>query len=190
MSEPGETSVDAPRARRPLHGLVVVAASLSVWWPAFTLGAWGVLFFDQNLMVWVASTAAFVVVAFQPRPFPHRTRRLIALSIPSLWLLLSFIPDAGEDWVMGLIDLLALVVALAGIPFTLWVLAAIFWPDLGQGLSRGAVAVGIGAIAGIAVLSFVLGANQALFLTCEDFALSGNSNPPGCVHAVPDGPAD
>lgn len=174
-----------------MHGVVVVAASLSVWWPAFTLGAWGVLFFDQNLMVWVASTAAFVVVAFQPRPFRHRVRRLIALSVPSLWLVLSFVPDSGDDdVVMGLIDLLALVVALVGIPFTLWVLAAIFWPDLGAGLSRGAVAVGIGAIAGIAVVSFVLGANQAAFLTCEDFELSGNSNPPGCVHADPDGSAD
>lgn len=189
MGERSDTSVEAPRARRPLHGLVVVAASLSVWWPAFTLGAWGVLFFDQNLMVWVASTAAFVVVAFQPRPFRHRIRRLVALSIPSLWLLLSFIPDAGDDVVMGFVDLLALLVALTGIPFTLWVLAAIFWPDLGKGLSRGAVAVGIGAIAGIAVLSFVLGVNQALFLTCEDFALSGNSNPPGCVHETPATPS-
>jgi hypothetical protein len=138
-------------------------------------------------MVWVASTAAFAVVAFQPRPFRHRIRRLVALSIPSLWLVLSFIPDGDDDdLVIGLIDLLAVVVGLAGIPFTLWVLAGIFWPDLGDGLSKGAVAVGLGAIAAIAVLSLVLGMNQASFLTCEDFELSGNSEPPGCVHAPPE----
>ncbi|WP_092966662.1 hypothetical protein [Agromyces sp. CF514] len=170
-------------ARRPMHGIVVVAASLSVWWPAFTLGAWGELFFDQTLMVWVASTAAFVVVAFQPRPFPHRTRRLIALMVPTLWLVLSFLPDTGDDLVIAFIDLLALVVAIAGIPFTLWVLAGIFWPGIRRGLSRRTVALGVGAIAAIAVISFVLGLNQSGFLTCEDFTLSGNSEPPGCVHA-------
>ncbi|ANJ26405.1 hypothetical protein ATC03_06395 [Agromyces aureus] len=173
-----------------MHGLVVVAASLSIWWPAFTLGAWGELFFDQVLMVWVAATAAFFVVAFQPRPFPHRTRRLIALSVPTLWLVLSFVPDAGDDLVIGLVDLLAFVVAIAGVPFTLWVMAGIFWPDFRHGLSRGTVAIGVAAIAAITVASFVLGANQRYFLTCEDFAVSGNSNPPGCVHAPVDGQAD
>ncbi|GAA1946950.1 hypothetical protein [Agromyces allii] len=50
--------------------------------------------------------------------------------------------------------------------------------------------IGITAIAAIMVASFVLGANQRFFLTCEDFTLSGNSEPPGCVHADPDGQSD
>jgi hypothetical protein len=29
--------------------------------------------------------------------------------------------------------------------------------------------------------SFLLGLNQEYFLTCEEFAISGNSEPPGCV---------
>ncbi|MFF2372634.1 hypothetical protein [Agromyces sp. NPDC058110] len=183
---PGPQKAGARPRRQPL-GIVVVAVSVSVWWPAFTLGAWGEPFFDQLLFVWVASTAAFVVVAFQPRPFKHRTRRLVALAFPSLWLGLSFVQDTGDNLVIGVLDLVAVLVALAGIPFTLWALAVVFWPDFGHGLRRGAVAVGLAAIAAIAVASYALGANQANFLTCEDFALSGNSEPPGCVHGDTDG---
>ncbi|WP_349425551.1 hypothetical protein [Microbacterium sp. LWS13-1.2] len=36
-------------------------------------------------------------------------------------------------------------------------------------------------VLGVAVTSFVLGLNQEHFLTCSDFAISGNSEPPGCT---------
>jgi len=39
--------------------VAVVAASLVVWWPAFDLGAYGVVFFQQLLSLWAASTAVF-----------------------------------------------------------------------------------------------------------------------------------
>ncbi|MCS5722962.1 hypothetical protein N1028_04890 [Herbiconiux sp. CPCC 203407] len=39
----------------------------------------------------------------------------------------------------------------------------------------------LGAVGFIAVASFLLGANHSRFLTCEDFTLSGNSEPPGCT---------
>ena len=39
------------RARRHrAFSLVVVGMSVAVWWPAFTLGAWHDLFFDQQLV--------------------------------------------------------------------------------------------------------------------------------------------
>jgi hypothetical protein len=48
-------------------GIAVVGMSLVLWWPAFTIGAWGIMFFDQMLTVWVAATAALALVLFQPR---------------------------------------------------------------------------------------------------------------------------
>ena len=39
--------------------VAVVAASLVVWWPAFDLGAYGVIFFQQLLSLWAATTADF-----------------------------------------------------------------------------------------------------------------------------------
>ena len=38
-------------------------------------------------------------------------------------------------------------------------------------------------VLGIAIVSFVLGLNQANFLTCEDFRLSGNLLPDDCTPA-------
>ena len=35
--------------------VAVVAAALVVWWPAFDLGAYGVIFFQQLLALWAAS---------------------------------------------------------------------------------------------------------------------------------------
>ena len=37
----------------------VAAAGLG-WWPAFTLGVYGVVFFEQHLALWAAATSAFL----------------------------------------------------------------------------------------------------------------------------------
>ncbi|MFE5407793.1 hypothetical protein [Microbacterium sp. NPDC056569] len=164
-------------------GIVLIGMSGAIWWPAFTLGAWHTLFFDQLLTVWVVATAGFVVVLIQPARIRVKVGRAIALLIPSLWLALSFTEAPAADDLWGnLFDLLAIVVGLAGIPFTLWVVVRTVWPDVIADYSLGA-RIGIFAIvAAIAVASFLLGLNQSSFLTCEDFTLSGNSEPPGCVH--------
>lgn len=162
--------------------MVIVGMSVALWWPAFTLGAWGTLFFDQQLTVWAASVGALVVVLLQRRGRPKLWQSL-ALLVPSLWLLLSFLPVDDEHLVNVIIDLLAVVVALLGLPATMWVLARVVWPELGENIGwRGRMLV-IGVIAVIGVISFLLGVNQEHFLTCADFAISGNSEPPGCAKA-------
>jgi hypothetical protein len=179
MPEP----VSSRRASRPLVGLVIVGASLSVWWPAFVLGAYGTLFFDQSLTVWVASVAALVVLLLQPRPSPHRLRRVLALLIPSLWLALAFVPARAGGLVEVVVAFLAAIAALVGLPFAIWVLATILWPGFGKDVSRKTALLAVAAVVLIAAGSFALGANHSHFLTCEDFALSGNAHPPGCVPA-------
>src|SRR5690606_32740641 len=57
----------------------------------FHLGAWGTLFFDQQLTVWAASVGALVVVLLQ-RPGRPKVWKSLALLVPSLWLVLSFLP--------------------------------------------------------------------------------------------------
>lgn len=180
MTNPDEAAT-AQRSRTAT-GVVVVAMSIALWWPAFTLGAWGTLFFDQLLTVWAAATGAFVVVLIQPRGERRRIRRAIALLVPSLWLALSIAVTADSgDLLLLVVELLAGVVGLLGIPLTLWVLAGIVWPDLGSGMSWKRRLVVVLAVAVLAVISFELGVHQASFLTCDDFAISGNSLPPGCV---------
>ncbi len=182
----------APGARTPpapLAGFVVVGVCVALWWPAFTLGAWGTLFFDQLLTIWVIATAALVIVLVQPRGFPHRIRKAIALLVPSVWLVLAFSLDTDTNNLLAIIvDLVGLLSALVGVPFTIWVLVRILWPDFGGGITRARRWILLAAILAITVCCYLLGAFQASFLTCEDFEISGNSDPPGCVHAPHDQP--
>ena len=93
--------------------------------------------------------------------------------------------DETEDLGILLLDLVAIVAVLIGIPFTLWVLVRIIWPDFATQSRRRTKWLIAGTILGVIVISFALGANQAHFLTCEDFVISGNSEPPGCTPAAP-----
>lgn len=158
--------------------------SIAVWWPAFTLGAWGTFFFDQLLTVWAASVGALIVVLFQPRGRP-RVLKALALLVPSLWLVLSFVPLDSDDVLSVVIDLLAVFVALLSVPATIWVLARVMWPEFGEDISRGRRFLVVIAVVFVGVASFALGANQEHFLTCGDFTVSGNSEPSGCVPGPP-----
>ncbi|WP_223624468.1 hypothetical protein [Microbacterium sp. EST19A] len=172
------------RASTRATGVVIVGMSVAVWWPAFTLGAWGTFFFDQLLTVWAASTGALLVVLFQPRGRP-RVLKALALLVPSLWLALSFLFLESDDLLTVALDLLALLVALLGVPATIWVLARVMWPEFGEDIPRGRRVLVVVAVAIIGVAAFLLGMNQELFLTCGDFTISGNSEPPGCVPGAP-----
>jgi hypothetical protein len=152
-----------------------------VWWPAFTLGAWGELFFDTLLTLWVASTAAFVFVLFERRPVGRRLLRALLLLLPTVWLVFSFIDFETTDLVTFLATGFALLVVLIASPLTVWVLAHIMWPDFGENSTRRQRWLIVGVVVGIASAAFLLGVNQAHFLPCADFTISGNSEPPGCV---------
>ena len=150
---------------RPIVGLFVVGASLTLWWPAFVLGAWGTLFF---------------VLMLQPRPMPGRGWRAALLLVPSLWLLIAFLP-LGDDVPSVLLETLAALVALLGLPFSLWVLLRLVWPNAGADIPRRSVIIAFAAIALIAAASFALGSANPLYLHCGDFAIAGMSLPPGCT---------
>lgn len=157
-----------------------MGASLTVWWPAFVLGAWHTLFFDQMLVIWVASIAALIVLWLQPRPTPGRLWRSLVLLVPSLWLVLGFLPLA-EDAPSIVLATITVTVALVGLPFSLWVLVRLIWPDVGEDIPRRSVVIAFAAIVLIAVAAFVLGATNPLFLHCGDFEIAGMSLPPGCA---------
>ncbi|MFB2557233.1 hypothetical protein [Herbiconiux liangxiaofengii] len=175
-----------PRERRDaasmrIAGVIVVGMCAAVWWPAFTLGAWGDFFFDQLLTIWAAATGAFFVVAFYGRG-RGRWWRAAALLAPSGYLAASFAVQPGSDDLASLlVALLAVAVALLAVPTTVWVLARMIWPEVAEDVTPRLRWFVIGVVALVAVASFFLGANQSRFLTCEEFTVSGNSEPLGCT---------
>lgn len=175
-------TAEGDRARAVPLGVVMVGMAAVAWWPAFTLGAWGEVFFDDILGFWAASTAAFVFVLLERRPVWGRIGRAAVLLVPTAWLALSFlVDDDSGNLGVDLVDLAALVVVLVCVPFTLWVLLRIVWPDFVDRTPRRRRWLIVAVVGGIVVVAYVLGLNQAHFLTCDDFAISGNSLPPGCV---------
>ncbi|WP_323744280.1 hypothetical protein [Pseudoclavibacter sp. VKM Ac-2888] len=183
MSTPGK--VDEPvdeRQRDVPLGVVMVGMAAVAWWPAFTLGAWGEVFFDDILGFWAASTAAFVFVLLERRRVWGRLWRAGLLLVPTMWLVLNFlVDDDSGNLGVAFVDLAAILVVLVCVPFTLWVLLRIVWPDFVDRTSLHRRWLIVAVVGGIVVVAYVLGLNQAHFLTCDDFAISGNSLPPGCV---------
>lgn len=172
----------ARRRRDVPVGVVMVGMSLVVWWPAFTIGVWGEIFYTQLLALWAASTAAFVFVLVERRPVGVRFVRAFLLLLPTAFLiLLFFINDEEEDVFIILLDVAAIIAVLIGLPFTLWVLTRIVWPDFAHDMSAGTKWLITVVVLGVAVVSLILGLLHPHFLTCDDFTIAGNMPPEGCT---------
>ncbi|MEV8273440.1 hypothetical protein [Microbacterium sp. NPDC077184] len=181
MSET-DAATRASRRRDVPVGVVMVGMSLAVWWPAFTVGAWEEIFYTQVLALWAASTAAFVFVLVERRPVGVRLLRAFLLLLPTALLVLMFIVnDDEEDLLIALVDIAAFLAVLIGLPFTLWVLTRIVWPDFAHDMSRRTKWLITLTVLGVAVVSMILGALHPYFLTCEDFTIAGNMPPEGCT---------
>lgn len=177
MSEPTRT----PPSLR-LAGVAVVAFSSIAWWPAFTLGAWGTVFFPQVLSLWAVATAAFVLVMVSGAVRQRVGWWSLALLTPSLWLALAieFAPGARPEMAW-----FGTLVTLGGAPAMVAILIRFAAPDLAEDATwraRGAV---IAAVAVVVVGAYGIGTIQEQIFTCGDFTISGNSQPPGCTPGDP-----
>ena len=151
-----------------------------MWWPAFTLGVYGEIFFEQLFALWAAATAAFLVAVLL---LGRRAQPAVySLLLPSVWILLTWVIPAdttslGHDVVLWL----AVLVTLAGLPAMVAIVLVMVVPGAESVTRRRDNVVSIGAIAAVVVLSFVLGTQHRHLLTCGDFKISGNDQPAGCT---------
>jgi hypothetical protein len=158
-----------------------VAFSTLAWWPAFTLGAWGQVFFEQILALWAAATAAFVVVVFGRSSRPVTRWGLAALLIPTLWIVVAGLAGARAEGAQSGLAVLGTVVTIAGLPLMAGILLRIAAPEVREDLTRRDRTVVVVAVGIVVTGAFLLGKGQSLFLTCDDFTVSGNSAPAGCT---------
>jgi hypothetical protein len=180
MSNDGESVTATDRITRATS-VAAVAGALVVWWPAFTLGAYGVVFFQQTLSLWVAATAIFLVSLTAGRRDRVSWPRRLALLIPSLWLLLAITLPEGEatPWSWALFYL-AVAITLAGIPFLTALLLRVTIVGYEQIPPRRRL-VAAAVVGTVAIAAFGLGVINNKFLTCNDFIVSGNDTPTGCT---------
>ncbi len=175
---------DRPRThdgREPgLAGAAAIALSAVAWWPAFTLGAWGQVFFEQILALWASATAACIVVLVKS---PRRTPSLLtaALLLPSVWLVLAWLVPGGDSRAAQAVPVLDIALTVIGIPAMGILLVRIAMPSIPRGTTAGERRLLFAAVAAVAAIAFLLGLGQSHFLTRGDFARSGNALPEQCT---------
>ncbi|MEZ5184214.1 MAG: hypothetical protein R2720_00575 [Candidatus Nanopelagicales bacterium] len=167
---------------RRLAGVAVVAFSSVAWWPAFTLGAWGTVFFQQVMSLWAVATAAFLLVMLSHEARARVGWWSLALLIPSVWLVLAVQLAPGSHPELAWFGTL---VTLVGAPAMLWILVRFAAPDLAEDAEPRDRLVVVAAVTVVVVASFGVGHFQHRVFTCEDFTISGNSQPPGCTPGAP-----
>lgn len=180
-----EQPVSSHVARQTDEGLrrlaaITVATSLLAWWPAFTLGVYKAIFFEQLFALWAAATAAFFVAVLL---LGRRAQPAVySLLLPSVWILIAWLTVAdttSRDH--DVLFWLGVVVTLAGFPAMVAIVLVMVVPGV-ESVRRGRdTVVAVGAIAVVVGLSFVLGTQHRHVLTCGDFKISGNDQPAGCT---------
>jgi hypothetical protein len=162
----------------------VVAAALAGAalgsWPAFTLGVYGVIFFEQHLALWAAATSAFLAMGFSRGLRMWRRPAVLALLLPSLWMVLAWLlPVGGTSGIYQVLFWLGVVITMLGMPALAAFLVRLIIP--GAERLQGRERLGVAAVVAIIMTtSFLVGTQHPHMLTCEDFTISGNYAPSDC----------
>lgn len=180
MSQENRTGSVSDRAT-----LLIATGSATVAFAVgFNFGAFQVIFFDQLLTIWVIATVVFIgslVSSVPPNTWP---RRLILL-LPTLWVIAAIVDnridlETGERYVFSI----TVAVTLVALPFVAWNLITAINVEFIE-LPRAHKGVVVAAVLIAMLVGGLLGARNDLFLTCEDFKVSGNDLPANCVEEVP-----
>jgi hypothetical protein len=172
-----------PEARRV--AAAAVAGAAIGWWPAFTLGVYGVIFFEQHLALWAAATSAFVAAALvRGRPFLKRPA-VWAFLLPSLWLVLVWLlPVAGDSTLRDVMLWFGVIITLIGMPILAALIVRLLIPGA-EGLPRRDAIRAASVVAFVMAVSYLLGTQHPHMMSCEDFTVSGNYAPSNCTPGDP-----
>ncbi|MCX5341951.1 hypothetical protein [Streptomyces atratus] len=171
----------------PKTAVIAGGGALAVWEPAFTLGAYNVIFYYQLLTLWAVSTAVLLAgLLMRERGPRHGWVYWACLALPSAWLGLAAIVPRSGNWQGEALFVVGGVISVIGTPLLTWVLLQLLLFGESE-LSVRQRRMVIGVVAFVGGLAFVLGEFNDVFLTCGDFDISGNSVPSGCRpgHASP-----
>ena len=195
-SDPVENPVaSAPRSSppdRPAHGVgllddrgrqlaaAVLTGSALGSWPAFTLGVYGVIFFEQHLALWAAATSVFLALGWTQGLRVLRRPQALALLLPSLWMALAWIlPVGGTSGIYQALFWFGVVITIIGMPALAAVMVRLLVPGAERLRGKGALAA-VAVVSVIMAMSFLMGTQHPRLLTCEDFTVSGNFAPGNC----------
>ena len=171
------------RSRNNRAALLVSAGSCTIAFTVgFNYGAFGTVFFDAILAVWVLSTVVLGASLLTSLP-PNTWIRRVILLLPTLWIVTAWIDNQYD--VQGLdnaVVVITLVVTVVALPFAGWFLVTAISPDFAELPGKHKAAVITATLTFIAI-GYGMGALNDQFLTCDDFKVSGNDLPTNCREA-------
>jgi len=166
--------------------LITVASASVAFTLGFNFGAFGVIFFDQLLTVWVISTIVFfasVITDIPPRTWP---RRLILLT-PTLWIIAAWMDNTFATTTYNRIAFtLTVGVTVFVLPVVAWILITAINTEFAT-LPGGRKGVVIASVGLFIIIGFAIGARNDMFLNCGDFKISGNDLPANCLEVTSEG---
>jgi hypothetical protein len=161
----------------------VVTISLVVWPIAFNLGAFDQVFYTDVFRFVVAATAGLAVsVLANPYAGQRRWRTHVILAAPAGWLFLAAVltTSTAEAATNPILGPLALLIVVVSIPTVLRMMTDMFVPGFRSYTSRRLLIGGMAVVIAIGVAGYVVGANNNVFLTCDDFKIAGSDQPTNC----------
>jgi hypothetical protein len=176
VDEPAVNGLD--RESRRVVAIAVAASSIG-WWPAFTMGVYGVIFFEQHLALWAAATSAFVAVEIAGGRRVWRRVSNYTLLLPSLWLVLIWLLPVTTSTAHYLLFWFGVVMTLLGLPALAAFLVRLLVPGA-VSLPRKQAVVAMVSVAIVMAAAYVLGTQHPHMLSCDDFSISGNFAPENC----------
>ena len=135
-----------------------VAASLLVWWPAFTLGVYRTIFFEQIFALWAAATSAFLVGVFMLRRRAWAKPAVYSLLLPSVWMVVTWLTSADVTPLgLDVLFWIGVFLTLIGLPAMVSLMILVAVPGAETVRKPGRVAVAVSVIAIVGVSSFIVG---------------------------------
>jgi len=161
-----------------------IATAMVAWDIAFNLGAFHTVFFARRHQL---AVVLFVVVlgtlALRRQVHVHWWV-LTFLSIPFAWIIFRLIfseRDSGQ--VTGTVDSGFLIAIIVIYPVAFWIVLRLMAPDYFEIPNLRLKIASFTIVLVIAGIAFLVGEFNNRFLSCEEFAVSGNDLPADCAES-------
>lgn len=175
-----------PEIRTFIIGAVTM--STGAWGIAFNLGAFHTIFFTDLFNAWAVVTAILLaVLLLPPGDSPLPWWGVVLLTVPTLGLGLFYVGhhQGANVWLDRSAVLVGTVSYLISLPYAFYVGINVVNADFLSLPSRRLRISLIAVVFAIISIAYVAGSNNDALLTCGDFRISGNDQPPNCRPGPP-----
>ena len=161
-----------------------IATAMVAWDIAFNLGAFHTVFFARRHQL---AVVLFVVVlgTLALRRQVHVHWWVLAfLSIPFVWIVFRLIfPERDSGQLTGTVDSGFLIAIIVIYPVAFWVVLRLMAPDYFDIPNLRLKIASFTIVIVVAGIGFLVGEFNNRFLSCEEFAVSGNYLPADCAES-------